>query len=309
MELSYVCCPYCSRQHKWTFRGPPSVRLNSITGVAFCQACEKTVFLKHMLSPNCAESEDRAEHEFSVTTEIYEKFRQSPEMGVVKPLGRRKSMVLLEHIVGESPLYALKTGELKAGEVMMRRMAAWLAHLHQACGQTKGDIDFSERLTNISLRIERQKLRKPAASQALLYLQETFSRLSIDEDSHRLLHGDAKPDNFIFDGKRLVGFDIDGRFRNLPEYDLAQLMSQYELSSCSFTGQMNELRRQHLEAAFVDSYRQLMPVDTAVLKWTRVYFLLSFWLSWRAPSPLHRIRWDPLFNRRMQHCLGDSSSV
>src|SRR5690606_15531755 len=72
-----------------------------------------------------------------------------------------------------------------------------------------------------------------------------------------LLHGDAKAENFLTLGHRVVAVDVDYRLRGLPEMDLAQFLVQLRCLPLLSTRVVSTAERARLEAAFLDSYARL----------------------------------------------------
>ncbi|MEH6478311.1 MAG: hypothetical protein V7727_21650, partial [Sneathiella sp.] len=195
----------------------------------------------------------------------------------------------------------LKTAPLGDAASLMRRLGHWFAKLHEASDKGKQTGGLAGRLDAILGWSAHQKCC-PTVEQALLYLTTHLPEPEPADSRYRQLHGDAKPENFLIEGDRIVGIDIGWRFLQLPENDLAQFLTQYELSVCGPFGNIDKRRHRTLVDAFLDGYRSSIIVDESVLAWLRVYFLLHLWFSSRETSILHRLRWDGVFIRRMD-CL------
>jgi Ser/Thr protein kinase RdoA (MazF antagonist) len=246
-------------------------------------------------------AEECAEMEFSAANELDTLFKKSPGYGVVEPLERMGSLLIFEHIAGITPVIALRVAALDEAISIMRRLGLWFAKLHEASKKGKQTGGLAGRFEAMMSWSKHQK-RHPTVGQALSYLETRLPESEPNSSRYCRLHGDAKPENFLIEGDRVVGIDIGWRFLQLPENDLAQFLTQYELSVCGFFGNMDKSRRQALEDAFLDGYRSSIIVDESILAWLRVYFLLHLWFSSRETSMLHRLRWDIVFRRRMD-CL------
>jgi hypothetical protein len=294
-------CPNCRSQQRWKIKSSPSQRLNSLTAVASCRDCDHTIFLKKMEIIDGVPAEQSAENEFNAASKLNTLFEKSPEFGVVEPLDRIGSLLIFKHITGITPVAELKVAPLDDAASIMRRLGLWFAKLHHASEKGKQTGDLAGRFESMMSWSRRQK-PYPVLGKALSYLKTQLPELETASSRYCQLHGDAKPENFLIEGDRIIGIDISWRFLQFPENDLAQFLTQYELSVCGLFGTIDNSRRRILEDAFLDGYRSSIVIDEAVLAWLRIYFLLHLWFSSREMSMFHRLRWDIFFIRRMD-CL------
>ncbi len=300
--ISEFQCPNCLSIGGWKLNGQPSRRLNSLTAEASCQNCGQAIFLKKMLECDGIPAQQCAEMEFSAASKLDTLFKKSPEYGVVEPLERIGSLLIFEFIRGITPVTALKMSPVDEAASLMSRLGRWFAKLHDASADGKQTGDLAGRFEAMKTWSEHQK-SYPEVGRALLYLKTHLPQLEPDLSRYRQLHGDAKPENFLIEGDRVVGIDIGWRFLQLPENDLAQFLTQHELSVCGFFGNIEESRHRTLEKAFLEGYQSLTTIDESILAWLRVYFLLHLWFTTRETSILHRLRWDIVYRRSLDRLL------
>jgi hypothetical protein len=101
----------------------------------------------------------------------------------------------------------------------------------------------------------------------------------------------------------VVAVDVDGHFANIGEMDLAQFLVQLVIAQAGILGRIDEERMHDLEIAFLDGYGRTVAHDPEVLDWMKLYYWLSFWMSTRRRGPIHGVRLNGLFRRRIEACL------
>jgi hypothetical protein len=306
--ISEFQCSNCLSIGVWKLNGQPSRRLNSLTAEASCQNCGKSIFLKKMMACDGIPAEQCAEREFSAASMLDTLFKKSPEYGVVEPLERIGPLLIFEFIRGITPVTALKRLPVDEAASLMTRLGRWFAELHDASEEGKQTGSLAGRFEAMQSWSEHQK-SYPEVGRALLYLKTHLPQPEPASSRYRLLHGDAKPENFLIEGDRVVGIDIGWRFLQLPENDLAQFLAQHELSVCGFFGNIEESRHRTLEKAFLEGYQSLTTIDESILAWLRVYFLLHLWFTTRETSIFHRLRWDIVYRRRLDSLLPEPDHI
>jgi len=307
-KISGFRCPNCQSRGCWNFKTRPSRRQNSWTAQALCRDCGHAIFLKQLMMIDDIPAKLCAEREFDAASKLNTLFNKSPAFGVVEPLERIGSLLVFEHIAGITPVLILKAAPLDDAVSIMRRLGAWFAKLHEASENGKQTGNLADRLEAVRSWSMHQK-PYPSVRRALSYLKTHLPEPEAGSSRYCQLHGDAKPENFLIEGDRIVGIDISWRFRQLPENDLASFLTQYELVVCGFFGTIDKTRRRALEGAFLDGYRSSSTLDETILAWFRVYSLLHLWFRSRETNILHRLRWDTAFRRRMDCLLLDIHEI
>ncbi len=294
--LDSLACPQCAVERRWVTDRRPHKRTNSTTAIVRCSDCGAKLFVKRTHGPSAEKAAQRAEHEFLTMTDVHKRFPASDKLAVVKPLWQQGNTLVFEHIDGHSPTAELDMAPLHTAVSLMERCGAWFAAFHKACGERQQEIDLENKL----IYMQSNPPRHDIADKALGFLQEHLDEVVQLKLIHRRLHGDAKPDNLLLNGAQLVGIDIDGSYWNPPEYDLAQFLTQFEINAGGLFGHIEESRRQALEKAFLRGYQDKGQVCSSIFHWLRVYFLMSFWKSFRGTNFLNDLRWDIFFQRRMR---------
>jgi aminoglycoside phosphotransferase (APT) family kinase protein len=163
----------------------------------------------------------------------------------------------------------------------LTQAGSWFANFHLAGFSWFGTSDLAEKLRTILSRVSADLGMSSTLGDALEFLNHGAQRLG--DQSYRLmtLHGDAKPENLIVGPQRISGVDIEGRFINVAEMDVAQFLVQANLAAANPLGLLDEDSASEIEQSFLDGYAQVTVIDLDLLRWMEVYFSISFWASER----------------------------
>jgi Ser/Thr protein kinase RdoA (MazF antagonist) len=251
--------------------------------------------VKRVIGERSAGAAEEAAREYATAVDVYERFPKRVDLAVPAPWHRQGPLLVFAFVGGHSPARVFRSAPTGSAAALARTMGEWFALLHSSSSESRGRLDFADRLTGLARRCRDQKLTARAAADGLAWLSAHLDRHPAAEVTFRRLHGDAKPDNFLVEPNRLTGFDVQGRYDNVPEHDLAQFLTQLDLASRGIWMRVDAVRRSAVETAFAEGYRRHAPLDAERLAWLRRFYLLNFWVNWRAAGPLSRWRWDGEF--------------
>jgi Ser/Thr protein kinase RdoA (MazF antagonist) len=271
-------------------------RSNSSTTFATCAACGERAFLK-LLPGRGPGVDNEAARLFEIAQTAYRRFPSHAEFGVAAPWHRAGRLLVFAQVNGRSPMHTLRHSASDEAASLAGRLGQWLARFHSAgepCVPAQQD-GLSERSRALVSRWSRTSHVPRAASRGLQVLTEF--RPSTAGLRFIWQHGDLKPDNFLFDGRKLVGIDLDGHYCNVPENDLAQLDVQLRIGSLSKLDGVDRTRTRWLCDGLVAGYAAHAPLNLSTLQAFRWLYLLSFWASWRSRGAIARWRWDRAFAR------------
>lgn len=290
--LSDFSCPRCGARRLWQLRDPLRRRINSLTTLASCSVCGERAFLK-LMSGGSDDAADAAQA-FDAATVAYENFPAQPEYGVAAPWHRAGRLLVFAFVRGQSPQRALRRGPLADATKLAGRLGQWLALFHGACLPREAKSEGSLPRRRQALLDRWGSSVVPAAAAQGLRVLDGYCPPA-GPQRHVWQHGDAKPDNFLFDGRRLVGLDVDGRHWNVPENDLAQLDVQTRIACRAPFAGVDAPRVRQLTSALEAGYVRERALDGPTLHMYRWLYLLSFWAGRREQGVLSRWFWDRAF--------------
>ena len=292
--LSDFSCPRCGARGLWQLRERLHRRSNSLTTFATCGACGERAFLK-LLPGGREDAEDHAAREFEAARAAYRNFPSHPDFGVAAPWHRAGRLLAFACVAGQSPERILCRGALPDATSLARRMGHWFALFHGACTPRVAPSSDSLPRRRQDLVERWRSSSLPVAATRALEALEAYD-LPTGPQRHVWQHGDAKPDNFLFDGRSLVGLDVDGRHWNVPENDPAQRAMHTRLASWTPLAGIEASRVRQLCQALTSGYSAMAPLDEPALEAYRWLYLLSFWAGRRGHGGLRRWSWDRVFS-------------
>ena len=195
---------------------------------------------------------------------------------------------VMSRVEGE-PLTACfyRRWDLAALVDVCERAGQWLARFH-AAGPLRTDVaDFASKLILID-EMKQLPVRHPVFEEALRDLASSTNIASL-KLSISWLHGDFKSDNLLIGNERVVGIDIDLRYENSIEHDLAQFMNHLDLILMRY--RLIHLRRSAtiLQDSFVRGYQKSgIVISMDFLRWLRTWSALA---SWHARCKDNPTRW------------------
>jgi Ser/Thr protein kinase RdoA (MazF antagonist) len=210
--------------------------------------------------------------------------------------------LIFELLEGQSLAAVLHDAPSALRRAAAAKAGTCFARLH-AAGATGYDvIDLEARYLSLLAHCGKDAEEVPVMRSALGHLHEQLPRFSSRRYELVRLHGDAKPDNFVFADRRMVAVDADWMLQNVGEMDLAQFLVQLPISLANTFGRLDAELNEDLEDEFINGYRRCRSFDAEILAWLKTYFFLSFWRSGRNRSLLFRLRFHHLFQQRL-HAL------
>jgi aminoglycoside phosphotransferase (APT) family kinase protein len=302
-EVATFSCPKCLASGAWALTEGPAKRLNSIVAIALCGVCGGRIFIKRLLPSADEDAANRAVREFTTAEALHRAFDADPESGVARPLGQRGAALLFEFVDGEVLSETLRSATRSEQRIASGRIGNWFARFHRVGASGTGPGGFAQKFSAIANHCSADTGLPSTAMAALRHLRDGIPALAARVFNIVHLHGDAKAENFILAGSRVVAVDVDGHFTNIGEMDLAQFLVQLVIAQAGILGRIDEERMHDLEIAFLDGYGRTVAHDPEVLDWMKLYYWLSFWMSTRRRGPIHGMRLNGLFRRRIQACL------
>jgi hypothetical protein len=302
-EVATFSCPECLTTGAWAFTEGPAKRLNSIVAIARCGVCGSRIFIKRPLPSADEDAANRAGREFRMAQALHCAFAGDAESGVARPLGQRGPTLVFEFVDGEVLSETFRSGTRSEQCIASSRIGAWFARFHGLGVSGTGPGDFAQKFSAIANHCSADTNLPSTAMAALQHLRDGIPALAGRAFNIVHLHGDAKAENFILVGSRVVAVDVDGHFTNIGEMDLAQFLVQLAIAEAGILGRIDEKRTHDLEVAFLGGYGRTVAHDREALEWLKIYYWLSFWMSMRRRGPLHGMRLNGLFRRGIESCL------
>jgi len=300
-------CPTCQRPGTWRRLQPSLRRRASRIAFVSCSDCGLRAVLKEV------QSDTSAARLFRVAQQVHRDFQGDGRLAVAQPLARSGSVLLFAHSPGTSPLPVLINGPMVNAIGLASAIGEWLATYHQIPVRVdeSGDLnpaplDLASEVRDLEAEFSSEGVHKPREAGVFKRLR-TLALKASAEPLRRLvrLHGDAKPDNFLFDGETLVGIDIEGQYLGMPERDLAQFEAQLRASATRWLGRADQGRLLALSSAVAQGYRLRAPLDSARLNALRVICVLHSWINWRSASSATGWRWDLVFSPHVAALLAE----
>lgn len=296
-------CPVCdSARTKQIER--VRIRRTTIVRKAACGTCGLRFVAKRFRGEEVLAGH-KARREFSLLTELFEKFPTCERVGVVRPLRTAGPDIFLELIDGPSLASELRRRSLTPAERnrIAEQSGEWFAAFHGIDVRCPAPIRLAERHAGLCQRWSRFA-RLDVVDAGLAAMEVSLEALvGLRRPSVRL-HGDAKPENFAFGGEKLIGFDIGWAHHEAAEMDLAQFLVQVQIEQ-QIAGRQS-VADEEFASTFLRGYRASRPCDEALVAWFQLYFWLSLWEDFRTVRPLRTLLWDRGFAKGLAGSLANS---
>lgn len=302
VTLRDFACPSCQGHRVWRPIGGLVQRLNSYTGFAACRRCGERVFVKRIRRYPKVDPVERAMREYRNAESLHRALPADDRTGVARPLAAIDGVLVFAYVPGVPLSRALRGRTTEARRAILASTGRWFARFHLSVDVEDGDPRFPSRLAYLREQCAALSMRYRSVSLALERLQYRLEALEGRSFSLFLVHGDAKAENFLLSGNRVVAVDVDYRMRGPPEMDLAQFLVQMRVGRLPWEGVGRPDRRGE-ESSFLAGYACLRPFDREVLEWMETYFTVWLWTCTRRSGFLRRLRADALFQTELTALL------
>jgi thiamine kinase-like enzyme len=156
-------------------------------------------------------------------------------------------------------------------DYLLRRVAAWLAKLHDSSVKVDRWINFKDEINALNgwladLMLSNQpwlsheKGRIEALLEEIIYQQETNQPNQLC-----LTHGDFHPENIFVQGRRVTVIDFEHCGMGDPAADLGYLLSEIDIQADRYwqrRGRSNPLDMERLSEALLEEYSQCRPAQS-----------------------------------------------
>lgn len=308
--LRDFACPSCGEDRVWRGRGGLVKRLNSYTGFAACRNCGERVFVKRIRRYPRVDPIERARREYDNAVLLHRAMPDDDCTGVARPLAVIDGTLVFAYVPGIPLDRAVRWKTPEDRSAILSKAGTWFARLHLSdTGSEHGNPDFPSRLVHLRDQCAAAAGRYPSVSRALELQRRRLESLADRSFPLVLVHGDAKAENFLLSGSRVIAVDVDYRMRGLAEMDLAQFLVQMRVTRSRSLALAANGDHARDESAFLAGYARLRSVDAGVLAWMETYFTLSLWMNGRRRGRLRRFQADAVFRAELNRLLDFSSGA
>jgi hypothetical protein len=307
-----VPCYFCHRRGTWQKNGRKVHRENSAISWLQCSRCGCGAVAKQPLIPRSAVIDRaNAEYEFSVLSNLQSTFPQNDEYGTLTPIAylRAAGVLITRRFDGQELTRYLGKPYRESWLECCYGAGVWLRRLHDAyCDdQSPRLLGMDERLDHLERTYQSVLARNSAARCAYSHLSEAGSELKGVTFRAAWSHGDFKPANLLYNGRKYVGIDTWLRYRAAVQYDIATFLDHLLLDGRVLRRREMEKSYKQAEVEFLAGYDNLNRKEMHALRWLQVYFMLSYWMRSQCRSRLRAyygsVQMLPLL-RRLQSELG-----
>jgi Ser/Thr protein kinase RdoA (MazF antagonist) len=281
-------CPNCKTRANWRSAGRAAVRANSTLYRFRCKRCGERVVVKLAPLDTCdARGRHGLEKEFQTLRKLQEIF---PTDGAQGALAAESFLQINDHAAMVTRLfrgkdlvrYARSADPEELGR-MFHSAGALLRSLHDGCpdGYQVRELDVGPKLAYLEETYGRILLRNSKARKAFAHLRASADVVGLPPLRVSWAHGDYKPENVLYDGRRTILLDTKLDIRGPVVYDLASFLNHVRIAACSFRSGALRNNNQLIEAAFLSGYGALDAGETAALRWAQLYFMLCYFGAYR----------------------------
>lgn len=272
-------CPNCKTHANWRSAGRAAVRANSTLYQFRCKHCGERVVAK--LAPLGSGRHD-LEKEFRMLRKLQEIFPSDGAQGVLAAegfleIGNQAAMVT-RLFRGKDPIRYARSATLEDVGRMFHSAGALLRSLHDRCpdGYQVRKLDVRLKLAYLEETYGRILLRNSKTKRAFTRLRESADAVGLPPLRVSWTHGDFKPENVLYDGRRIILLDTKLDIRGAVVYDLASFLNHVQIAACNPRSGSLRNNNRLVEAAFLSGYGALGAAEIAALHWARLYFMLCY---------------------------------
>jgi len=276
-------CPNCKARASWHATGRSAVRANSTLYSFRCETCEERVVVKLVpLGARDADGRHELEREFQTLRKLRGIFPPNSHHGALiaenyLELDGHAAMVTRLFPGKDLVRYARSADREELGR-MFHSAGALLRSLHDGCpdGYQLRELDVGPKLAYLEETYRRILLRNSRTRRAFLRLRESADAVGLSPLRVSWAHGDYKPENVLYDGRKTILLDTKLDIRGAVVYDLASFLNHVYIAACSFRSGALRNNNQFVEAAFLSGYGDLSAAEITALRWAQLYFMLCY---------------------------------
>jgi len=276
-------CPNCKAIASWHVAGRSVVRANSTLHWFRCECCDVRVVVKLApLGARNAGGRHELEKEFLTLRKLQEIFPPDGAQGVLAAegfleIGDHAAMVT-RFFRGEDPIRYARSANLEHLGRMFHSAGALLRSLHDGCpeGYQARKLDVGTKLAYLEETYGRILRRNGKTRRAFARLRESAGKAGLPLLRVSWAHGDFKPENVLYDGRRIILLDTKLDIRGAVVYDLASFLNHVQIAACNPRSGSLRNNNQLVEAAFLSGYGGIDAAETTALRWAQLYFMLCY---------------------------------
>ena len=276
-------CPNCKARASWHAAGRVAVRTNSTLQRFRCASCGERVVVK-LASLRTREASGRREleKEYQTLRKLQGMFSPDGRYGTLLAMGYMEfdgyAAMITRLFRGEDLIRCARSADSDELDRMFHCAGALLRTLHDACpdGYQTRTLDVESKLAYLENTYGYLLNRNGRACSALACLRERASVIGLLPLRWSWAHGDFKPENVLYDGRRIVLLDTKLDVRGAVVYDIASFLNHILIAGRGFGGGTLRKSDQCMEAAFLSGYGGLDAPETAALRWGQLYFMLCY---------------------------------
>ena len=241
--------------------------------------CRHGIVAKLPLLPGTTRPDSaRAESEYQVLVGLQSRFAQDHEYGTLFPVAYlgESGLLITRRFDGHDLLRCLRPRTLLDH---CRHAGTWLRRLHDACPGScdEGPLGAADRIDSLQQSYRALFAGHPAVRAAYEKLSDEAAGLETRPFRRTWNHGDFKPENILFDGRKYVGMDMLLRDRAPVLYDLASFLNHLLLAGRTFRYRYVRVLYKQAEQQLLTGYGDMDDSDRRAIRWLQSYFLLHYW--------------------------------
>ena len=210
-------------------------------------------------------------------------FSADDSYGALTPVGYirfdRYEALVTRLFAGDDLYRCARRADARGLGPMFHGAGALLRKLHEACPNSISfrPLDAPSKLKHLDEAYGEQLLAAPSMFDAFTQLRDGASRIARTKVAWAWSHGDFKPENVLYDGRKIVVFDTKLSTNGDCVYDIASFLNHVRLGGRTPGGWKVSRDYQQIEAEFLSGYGTLGLPQIAVLRWAQLYFMLCYY--------------------------------
>jgi len=275
-----------------------------------CRSCSGYIFLKRAVMKNGESVDlDTAKSEYQTLQAVYQKFPHGDGYETPEPLNlcTRSGILSMTYFPGHSLHHHLHKRRDGAWESHVSRAAEWLRKFHDITTGNEVFLDTADKVSFLEQRLPNEMRGVQYISDAIAILDERAGYFRRMPFRSARLHGDFKPENILVNTRSVAGIDFGFQTSNSIVFDIGPFFNHVVLDSRLdiLLGRSGWINR--MERIFLDAYGDIDAGEMAALAWVRLYFMLSYGLTFRDRSTIHlaasRVVFAPLIRSLTKNVL------